>query len=73
MIAFLKAIPFGVFLTLLVGLFIGSAGGRGGMLNVFRFDVTIQQLSLDFDLYWSWPLFLIGLGLSWALFYMMSD
>ena len=73
MIAFLKAIPFGIFLTLLVSLFIGSAGSSGGMLNIFRFDVIIRELGLNFDLYWSWALFLIGTGLSWAILYMMGD
>jgi len=72
MIAFLKAIPLGIFLTLLVCLFIGSAGSSGGFLKIFKFDVTIREISVNFDLYWSWPMFLIGTGLSWAILYMMD-
>lgn len=73
MIALLKAIPFGIFLTVLVCLFMGSAGSQGGMLNIRKFDIDIQELALQFDLYWSWVLFLIGTGLSWAILFMMGD
>ncbi len=73
MIAFLKGVPLGTFLTIVVCLFIGSAGSKGGFLNIFKFDVVIRELSLNFDVYWSWPLFLIGTGLSWAIIHMMGD
>ena len=73
MIAFLKALPFGIFLTLLVGLFIGSGGATGGLLNVQKHDLIIRELSINFDFYWSWALFLIGTGLAWAILAMMGD
>lgn len=73
MVAFLKAIPFGIFLTILVCLFIGSAGSSGGFLSIRSFDVNISELSLSFKLYWSWALFLIGTGISWAILAMMGD
>ena len=72
MIAMLKAIPFGIFLTLLVALFIGSGGSNGGALVVFPFDVTVAEIGLDMTLYWSWRLFLAGTGLAFALLLMMD-
>lgn len=66
MFAFLKAIALGIFLALLVSLFVGSAGSSGGMLNVRLIDVEGYQF------YWSWALFLIGTGLSFGLFLMME-
>ena len=66
MFAFLKAVALGIFLALLVSLFIGSGGSSGGMLNVF--EATVQ----GYDFYWSWPLFVIGTALSFGLFVMMD-
>ena len=73
MIAFFKAIPFGIFLTLLVGLFMGSGGGTGGVLALRPFDVDIAQLGIDMKLYWSWFLFLGSTFLTWVLMLMMGD
>lgn len=73
MIALVKAVPFGIFLTLLVALFLGSGGGTGGMLAVRPFDVDIAELGIDARLYWSWVLFMGGTGLSWVLLMMTSD
>ncbi len=73
MIALFKAIPFGIAMTIIVCLFMGSGGGSGGMLNIRPFDVDIDVLNLDFRLYWSWLMFAIGTGLSWALLLMMGD
>lgn len=73
MIAFFKALPFGIFLTLLLALFIGSGGSSGGLLNVFQFTVPLAQFGLfDFQLYWSWNLFLAGTGLTFAILMMMD-
>ena len=72
MIAMFKAIPLGIFLTLLVSLFIGSGGSSGGMLAVFPFDVVIEQIELDITLFWSWPLFLVGTGLAFAILLLMD-
>lgn len=66
MFAFLKAIVLGAFLTILVSLFIGSSGSTGGMLHVRQFSIA------DFDLYWSWALFLVGTGLAFGIFLMME-
>ena len=73
MIALFKAIPFGIFLTIIVALFMGSGGGTGGTLAIRPFDVEVAQLGIDVTLYWSWYLFLGGTGLTWALLLMMGD
>lgn len=73
MIALLKAVPFGIALTLIVALFIGSGGSTGGFLSIRSFDVDIAQLGIDMKLYWSWALFLGGTGLTWALMLMIGD
>jgi hypothetical protein len=66
MIAFIKAIPLGILLAFVVALFVGSGGSSGGLLNVH--EVTIQ----GYDFFWSWPLFILGTALSFALFLMME-
>lgn len=73
MIAFFKALPLGIVLTLVVCLFMGSGGASGGMLNIRPFDIQIEQIALDMRLYWSWMLFLAGTALAWALIFMMGD
>jgi hypothetical protein len=66
MIAFLKAVALGIFLALLVSLFIGSGGSSGGLLNV-------REVAYEgYHFYWSWALFLIGTGLSFGIFLMMD-
>lgn len=72
MVAMFKALPFGIFLTLLVALFIGSGGSSGGLLHVFHFNVTVPELGLDVRLWWSWALFLAGTGLTWGILLMMD-
>jgi hypothetical protein len=66
MFALLKAMALGIFLALIVSLFIGSGGSSGGMLNVRQ--VTIE----GFQFYWSWGLFVVGTGLSFGIFLMMD-
>jgi hypothetical protein len=44
----------------------GHAGYTGGMLNVRHFEVK------DYNLYWSWALFVIGSGLGWGIFTLME-
>ena len=73
MIALVKAVPYGIFLTLIVALFMGSGGMTGGMLGVKSFYVDVAALGINAKLYWSWVLFLGGTGLSWALVLMTSD
>jgi hypothetical protein len=64
--AFIKALIPGFLLTWVVSLIIGSNGSHGGMLMIHH--TYIQGYSL----YWSWPLFVAGTGLAWALFAMME-
>lgn len=73
MIALFKAVPFGIVLTLLVALFMGSGGATGGTLAIRPFDIEVAQLGVDARMYWSWYLFLGGTGLSWVLLLMMGD
>lgn len=66
MMALTKAFIPGTLLTWLVCLFIGSAGGTGGVLN-------IHHLALgDHYLFWSWPLFSAGTLLAWAILSMLE-
>ena len=60
----LKAIFFGVVLTGCVALVIGSQGTSAGQLAIHAMAIG------DFKVYWSWPLFLSGTGLSWALLFL---
>ena len=66
MMAFLKAMALGIFLAVIVSLFIGSGGSSGGMLNVRHVEFE------GYHFYWSWALFLIGTGLSFGIFLMME-
>ena len=66
MSAFFKAVALGIFLALLVSVFIGSSGSSGGLLNVKY--VTFE----GYHFYWSWALFLVGTGLSFAIFMMID-
>ena len=67
MVSFFKALPFGILLTLLVALFIGSGGSHGGMLNIRH--VTFEGI----EFYWSWMLFMGGTLLAWAILAIMGD
>jgi hypothetical protein len=58
---FLKALGFGAILCGCVALVIGSQGSAGGQLQIHLMAVG------DYALYWSWPLFLSGTGLSWGM------
>lgn len=56
-----KAILFGAILTWCVALVVGSQGSDGGALAVHSMNV------IDYKVYWSWPMFLAGTGLSWGI------
>lgn len=71
MITLAKSIPFGVFLTILVCLFMGSGGSTGGVLNIFPFHV--EFMDFDVKLYWSWAMFLAGTFLAFVILLMMGD
>jgi hypothetical protein len=62
----IKALIPGAAMTVLISAILYSGGARSG---VFALERT--QL-LDFNLYWSWPLFLTIFGLSRALLWMME-
>lgn len=61
---FIKAAGLGGVLTGVVSLVIGSQGSRGGQLAIHLMEAG------QYELYWSWPLFLAGTGLAWALLIM---
>lgn len=66
MFAFLKSIALGAALAFILSLFIGSGGGTGGPLNVRSY--TIEEVQF----FWSWPLFVIGTGLSFGMLLLME-
>jgi hypothetical protein len=57
----LKASILGAILSATIGLVIGSQGTSAGPLAIQLVSVAEAQV------YWSWPVFLSGTGLSWAL------
>lgn len=59
-----KALPFGTILAWVVALVIGSNGSSGGALFIHKLTIA------DYDILWSWPLFLFGTGLAWGLLWM---
>lgn len=63
--AFIKAVALGAFLTWLVALFVGSTGSTGGHLYIQHFILG------EYELLWSWPLFVSSTGLSWGILWMM--
>jgi hypothetical protein len=71
MITLFKALPFSIFLTIVVCLFVGSGGSTGGVLNIFSFH--IEALDFNVKVYWSWALFLCATVLAWAILFMMGD
>lgn len=71
MVKLVKSIPFGIFLTILVCLFIGSGGSTGGVLNIRSFHV--EFLDYNVKLYWSWAMFVCGTALTWFILLMMGD
>jgi hypothetical protein len=57
----IKAVTLGAILTATVALVIGSQGTSAGPLAIHL--VPLAQAKL----YWSWPIFLSGTGLSWGI------
>lgn len=66
MVAVIKAFVPGSLLTWIVCLFIGSAGSSGGFLRIYPVALG------DHHLYWSWPMFMFGTVLAWALLTLME-
>ncbi|MEL6238595.1 MAG: hypothetical protein AAFQ90_08395 [Pseudomonadota bacterium] len=56
-----KAVILGTILTGCIALVIGSQGSSAGPLFVHPLPVA------DYTIYWSWPIFIVGTGLSWGL------
>jgi hypothetical protein len=71
MITLAKAIPFGIFLTIIMCLFMGSGGWDGGILNIRSFHIIVAEF--DVKLYWSWAMFVGGTALAFFIFLMMGD
>jgi hypothetical protein len=63
----IKALILGGFLTWLLCLIFGTNHQKAGWLSVHQMQV------LDYQIYWSWPLFLAATGLAWALMAMMPS
>ncbi len=57
----IKAMSFGVILTGSIALVVGSQGSSGGPLMIEALKVG------SYNLYWSWPIFAAGSGLSWGI------
>lgn len=57
----LKAFGLGIVLTIVVAVVVGSQGSSGGALAVHKMVLG------DYRVFWSWPLFLAGSGLSWGI------
>ena len=57
----LKAFALGIVLTVVVAVVIGSQGSSGGALAIHKMVLG------DYKVFWSWPLFLAGSGLSWGI------
>lgn len=57
----IKALTFGAVLSATIALVIGSQGTSAGPLAIHLVDVA------DARLYWSWPVFFSGTGLSFAV------
>ncbi|MCJ2181693.1 hypothetical protein MTR62_03070 [Novosphingobium sp. 1949] len=65
--AFIKALFPGFILTWLVAGVLGSQGVRGGILQLHEATIDTHPF------FWSWPLFLLGTGLAWAMFALTSE
>jgi len=57
----IKSVTLGAILSATIAMVIGSQGSSGGALAVHLVDVA------DTRLYWSWPIFFSGSGLSFGL------
>lgn len=71
MVMLIKSIPFGIFLTILLCLFIGSGGSTGGVLSIRSFHLEFMDFNVK--LYWSWAMFVGGTALTWFIMLMMGD
>ena len=56
-----KALVLAAIVTGSIAVVLGSQGSTGGALSVHSLMIA------DYKMYWSWPLFFAGSGLSWGL------
>ena len=61
MIELFKSVPLGGILSYVVALVVGSQGTSGGHLHITRTEVY------QYDMWWSWPLFLAGTAVAWGI------
>ena len=59
---FLKSMVIAGVITGTIALVIGSQGSSGGYLAIHSMAMG------DYRMFWSWPLFLSGSGVSWGLY-----
>jgi len=57
----LKSCVLGIILSGTVALVIGSGGSNGGFLDIHLMTIVSTKI------FWSWPLFLFGTGLSFGI------
>jgi len=63
----IKAMVFGAVVSGCVAVVVGSQGTAAGPLAIEAVDVDDFISAIDLRIYWSWPMFLAGTGLFWAL------
>lgn len=63
---FFKALIPGALLSWIGASVIGHSGSSGGMLNIEQFALQGHMV------HWSWPLFLVGTGLAWIIFWSLD-
>lgn len=61
MLELMKALMLGAVLSAIVAIMVGSQGSNGGPLAIHALPIAEARI------YWSWPLFVTGSGLAWAL------
>lgn len=57
---------FGATISIVVSYLFDYFESDGGVLAISAFNMA------DVHIFWSWPLFLVGTGLSWAILQMMK-
>ena len=62
----IKGMLLGGLLTWVVALVLGSNGSSGAYLNIHAMKVH------TFEVYWSWPLFIVSSGGAWGILTMMK-
>lgn len=66
MIALFKALIPGAVLAWILATLIGAGGSSGGILHITHLTVQHHQV------YWSWSLFLVATGLTWAILWLLD-